>query len=171
MHHTFYFNFSNIIKKAWEGKKSTSTNFQTMGLAYDPNRVLRIPNSKKDRLLSGKDSDSETDSEQEDSIQMVPLCSISNTSTGDSCNLDNARLPYTSTALQNWEPSLVLLTSLTSVPSHPASYTLGKSFETCSSDEWMLRVPFSSTAWYPGALFYRLHGRSFRRQLYPNTAL
>ncbi|XP_014216612.1 uncharacterized protein LOC106645288 [Copidosoma floridanum] len=40
------------IKEAWSEKSSIATNLTQMGLAYDPNKVLQIPNIKKHMLQS-----------------------------------------------------------------------------------------------------------------------
>lgn len=39
--------FSKEIKQAWDRNKSVQTNLKEMGLSYDPNRTIKIPNSKK----------------------------------------------------------------------------------------------------------------------------
>ncbi|KAJ8970604.1 hypothetical protein NQ314_001139 [Rhamnusium bicolor] len=56
------FNVGNIgckeIKNEWEQKKSVETNLKDMGLSYDSNKTIEIPNSKKvykASLLSNKD--------------------------------------------------------------------------------------------------------------------
>lgn len=38
---------SKEIKNAWEYKKSIQANFEDMGLSFDPNKTLQIPNNKK----------------------------------------------------------------------------------------------------------------------------
>lgn len=52
--------FSKNIKDAWEHTKSTRHNLDDMGLAYDPNEALKIPNFKKEILsetrLKGMDN-------------------------------------------------------------------------------------------------------------------
>ncbi|XP_011302027.1 uncharacterized protein [Fopius arisanus] len=53
------------IKQAWDTKKSTKTNLHQMGLAYDPNQILKVPNvknamiKKAKRQASGEISESE----------------------------------------------------------------------------------------------------------------
>ncbi|XP_015116041.1 uncharacterized protein LOC107040460 [Diachasma alloeum] len=42
------------IKQAWNSKKSTKTNLHQMGLAYDPNQVLKVPNVKSALIKSAK---------------------------------------------------------------------------------------------------------------------
>ncbi|XP_071559942.1 nucleolar protein 16 [Temnothorax nylanderi] len=42
------------IKKAWENKISTRVNLKKMGLAYDPNEAVRIPNVKHEMLEEAK---------------------------------------------------------------------------------------------------------------------
>lgn len=40
------------MKNAWEKNKSVFTNFTEMGLSHDPNRTIKIPNSKSDMKVS-----------------------------------------------------------------------------------------------------------------------
>lgn len=56
------------IKQAWEVTKSTRRNLDEMGLAYDANEILKIPNTKQEileryrrKLEQSSDSDSEAD--------------------------------------------------------------------------------------------------------------
>ncbi|XP_046815480.1 nucleolar protein 16 [Vespa crabro] len=60
----------DTIKQEWEISKSTRTNLNEMGLAYDPNEVLPIPNVKRDLLEEAKQkfmlSDLQNDSEADD---------------------------------------------------------------------------------------------------------
>ncbi|XP_043279097.1 uncharacterized protein [Venturia canescens] len=42
------------IKNAWEHSKSTRSNLKEMGLAYDANQVLKIPNFKKEILSEAR---------------------------------------------------------------------------------------------------------------------
>ncbi|XP_012288889.1 nucleolar protein 16 [Orussus abietinus] len=54
------------IKNEWKQKVSTRSNLSEMGLAYDPNEVLQIPNTKRDFLEgSRKLSDHENNSVEE----------------------------------------------------------------------------------------------------------
>lgn len=46
--------FSDQIKKAWEGTRSTRVNLKEMGLAYDANEAVRIPNVKHEMLKEAK---------------------------------------------------------------------------------------------------------------------
>ncbi|KAL7301845.1 hypothetical protein TKK_0005452 [Trichogramma kaykai] len=39
------------IKEAWDNRRSTRNNLLNMGLAYDPNKVIKMPDSTKDVLL------------------------------------------------------------------------------------------------------------------------
>lgn len=61
---------SEQIKEAWEAKKSTRINLKEMGLAYDANETVRIPNVKRNMLEDAKrkavESDDSTDHESED---------------------------------------------------------------------------------------------------------
>lgn len=38
------------IRKAWERNKTMTTNLKEIGLAYDPNKVIKIPNVREQRL-------------------------------------------------------------------------------------------------------------------------
>ncbi|KAJ8924831.1 hypothetical protein NQ315_000985 [Exocentrus adspersus] len=56
------------IKEAWERTKSVETNLKEMGLSYDPNKTLEIPNTKKEfkaSLLSNENDWEETTVEEE----------------------------------------------------------------------------------------------------------
>lgn len=56
------------MKNAWEKSKSVETNFTEMGLSYDPNKSIKIPNSKSDIKVSLL---SNTDEWQE---EIIPSC-------------------------------------------------------------------------------------------------
>ncbi|KAK2586220.1 hypothetical protein KPH14_001478 [Odynerus spinipes] len=65
------------LKKEWEITKSTRSNLNEMGLAYDPNEVLPIPNVKRELLEEAKqkvlESDTQSESEEGDiDIQRIP---------------------------------------------------------------------------------------------------
>ena len=71
----FPLHFSKQIKEAWEPKKSTITNLYNMGLAYNPNKVLKIPNSKKEIFKAMKPGDQlspVSDSEDEKVEKKLP---------------------------------------------------------------------------------------------------
>ncbi|XP_011504842.1 PREDICTED: nucleolar protein 16 [Ceratosolen solmsi marchali] len=53
----------NEIKNAWNLKKSTVSNLSQMGLAYDPNQVLKIPNRRQEMLTAVTTSDENNDSQ------------------------------------------------------------------------------------------------------------
>lgn len=53
--------FSDAIKNAWESKHSVVKNLESMGLAYDPNQVLKMVNNK--RVLPEEFNESESDNE------------------------------------------------------------------------------------------------------------
>ncbi|OXU30434.1 hypothetical protein TSAR_011970 [Trichomalopsis sarcophagae] len=57
------------IKEAWEKKRSTVKNLAEMGLAYDPNQVLKIPNVKKEMLKFIKEGGDVDDSESETEVE------------------------------------------------------------------------------------------------------
>lgn len=46
----FPFDISPEIRKAWENRKTITTNLNDIGLGYDPNKVIKIPNAKQQRL-------------------------------------------------------------------------------------------------------------------------
>lgn len=46
--------FSDPVKKEWEDQKSTRVNLKNMGLAYDANEAVRIPNAKQEILEEAK---------------------------------------------------------------------------------------------------------------------
>ncbi|KAM0730644.1 Nucleolar protein 16 [Formica fusca] len=60
------------IKKAWTNTKSTRINLKEMGLAYDANEAVQIPNVKREMLEEAKrivrEDDSSSDHEAEDAI-------------------------------------------------------------------------------------------------------
>ncbi|XP_026672162.1 nucleolar protein 16-like isoform X2 [Ceratina calcarata] len=64
------------IKKSWEVTKSTRTNLKEMGLAYDPNEVLKVPNVREDIIKNVKNwkiTDAEDQSQNEEhDVEMVP---------------------------------------------------------------------------------------------------
>nr|XP_023017858.1 nucleolar protein 16 [Leptinotarsa decemlineata] len=41
------------VKNAWEKQKSVQTNLKQMGLSYDPNQTIKIPNKKKELICLG----------------------------------------------------------------------------------------------------------------------
>lgn len=46
--------FSDQVKKEWEDRKSVRVNLKRMGLAYDANEAVRIPNVKQEMLEDAK---------------------------------------------------------------------------------------------------------------------
>lgn len=64
------FSFSKPIKDAWDFKKSSLRNMKDMGLANDPNKVIKIPNFKQDkvklakRIVNQEESDEESEEER-----------------------------------------------------------------------------------------------------------
>ncbi|XP_041980188.1 nucleolar protein 16 [Aricia agestis] len=56
---------SKILKEAWNNKKSSYRNLREMGLANDPNKAIKIPSFKQEKLqiakkiVKGDDTDSE----------------------------------------------------------------------------------------------------------------
>lgn len=47
---SFRYIFSPEIRKAWENRKTITANLNEIGLGYDPNKVIKVPNNKQDRL-------------------------------------------------------------------------------------------------------------------------
>ncbi|VVD00597.1 nucleolar protein 16 [Leptidea sinapis] len=43
-----------VLKEAWSNKKSSLRNLRDMGLANDPNKVIKIPNLKEEKLKIAK---------------------------------------------------------------------------------------------------------------------
>lgn len=60
-----YFDYSDIIKEAWNHKKSSIRNLKEMGLATDPNKVIKIPNFKQDQIKKAKRMVNQDESEEE----------------------------------------------------------------------------------------------------------
>ncbi|KAK1130461.1 hypothetical protein K0M31_018593 [Melipona bicolor] len=64
------------IKQSWEATKSTRTNLNQMGLAYDPNDALQIPNTKRElieEVLKKKDENDEDKLQtEEEDVEMIP---------------------------------------------------------------------------------------------------
>ncbi|CAD1474888.1 unnamed protein product [Heterotrigona itama] len=63
------------IKQSWEATKSTRTNLNQMGLAYDSNDALKIPNTKREfikEVLKKKDENDEDKLETEEDVEMIP---------------------------------------------------------------------------------------------------
>lgn len=62
--------FSDQIKKAWEDKRSTRVNLEQMGLAYDANEAVQIPNVKHEmveeakRKITGNEDPSDHENEE-----------------------------------------------------------------------------------------------------------
>lgn len=67
---------SKEIKQSWEVTKSTRANLKEMGLAYDPNEILKIPNAKKEVIEDAKrkvlDPENMSESEEEE-VDMGPV--------------------------------------------------------------------------------------------------
>lgn len=41
--------YSPEIKKVWENRKTITSNLKEIGLAWDPNKVIKIPNAREER--------------------------------------------------------------------------------------------------------------------------
>lgn len=65
------------IKQSWDITKSTRTNLNQMGLAYDPNETLKIPNTKKeliDKVSKWKvEENDENKLQNEEDIEMTSV--------------------------------------------------------------------------------------------------
>lgn len=74
------------MKNAWEAKKSVETNLTEMGLSYDPNKTIKIPNTKrkfKVSLMSNEDEWKEEvvgqltiDSQSNEKLQVANLLEV-----------------------------------------------------------------------------------------------
>lgn len=42
--------YSPEIKKVWEDRKTITSNLKEIGLGYDPNKVIKIPNAHAERI-------------------------------------------------------------------------------------------------------------------------
>ncbi|CAK1585264.1 unnamed protein product [Parnassius mnemosyne] len=65
-----------IIKEAWDHKKSSFKNLAEMGLANDPNKVIKIPNFKQEKLKQAKEIVSKGESgilETEEETSQIPI--------------------------------------------------------------------------------------------------
>ncbi|XP_026498667.1 nucleolar protein 16 [Vanessa tameamea] len=64
-----------VIKEAWNHKKSSYRNLREMGLANDPNKAIKIPNFKQEQLRIAKqivkNGESDTE-EEEETVKRVP---------------------------------------------------------------------------------------------------
>ncbi|CAB3227037.1 unnamed protein product [Arctia plantaginis] len=64
------------LKDAWDFKKSTLRNMKEMGLASDPNKVIKIPNFKQEKVKIAKkivnEDESDDDDVEEEIVQLVP---------------------------------------------------------------------------------------------------
>lgn len=62
---------SKPIKDAWDFKKSSLRNMKEMGLATDPNKVIKIPNFKQAKVREAKrivNQESDEESEEEEVV-------------------------------------------------------------------------------------------------------
>ncbi|XP_014369511.2 nucleolar protein 16 [Papilio machaon] len=66
---------SEIIKEAWDHKKSTYKNLTDMGLANDPNKIIKIPNFKQEKIKQAKVivNKGEIENIDEETITTVPI--------------------------------------------------------------------------------------------------
>ncbi|XP_018569503.1 nucleolar protein 16 [Anoplophora glabripennis] len=67
------------VKNAWESSKSVETNLTEMGLSYNPNKTIKIPNSKKEfkaSLLSNKNDWNETVVEEQPSKEKLQVVEV-----------------------------------------------------------------------------------------------
>lgn len=64
------------VKQEWEVTKSTRANLNEMGLAYDPNEVLPIPNVKRELLEEAKRKAMESDEQPESGDEDVDMDSV-----------------------------------------------------------------------------------------------
>lgn len=43
------YSFSDEIRKVWEDRKTISSNLRDIGLGWDPNKIIKIPNAREER--------------------------------------------------------------------------------------------------------------------------
>ncbi|XP_028161511.1 nucleolar protein 16 [Ostrinia nubilalis] len=69
-----------VMKDEWDHKKSTLRNLTEMGLANDPNQVIKIPSFKKEQLKRAKKmvNDDESAESEEETIEVVPKIEVVN---------------------------------------------------------------------------------------------
>ncbi|EFN88369.1 nucleolar protein 16 [Harpegnathos saltator] len=63
------------VKKAWEVTKSVRTNLKEMGLAYDANEAIQIPNVKQEMLENAKRkvvADENMSDEEDEAMDVIP---------------------------------------------------------------------------------------------------
>ncbi|KAL4709427.1 hypothetical protein ACJJTC_019724 [Scirpophaga incertulas] len=61
-----------VMKDKWDYKKSTKRNLKEMGLANDPNKVIKIPNFKQQQLKRAKSMTDSADCDTEDDQEIQP---------------------------------------------------------------------------------------------------
>lgn len=61
------------IKDAWDFKKSSLRNMTEMGLANDPNKVLKIPNFKQEKVKMAKKIVNQDDSDNDVEEETLPV--------------------------------------------------------------------------------------------------
>ncbi|XP_076644667.1 nucleolar protein 16 [Halictus rubicundus] len=64
------------IKNSWEVTMSTKTNLKEMGLSYDPNETLKIPNAKRELIKEAKRKVVEPEEavwQEEEDVDMEPM--------------------------------------------------------------------------------------------------
>lgn len=47
--HCIFIHFSPEIKNVWENRKTITANLRDIGLGWDPNKIIKIPNAKEER--------------------------------------------------------------------------------------------------------------------------
>lgn len=57
------------MKEAWNHKRSSQRNLRDMGLANDPNKVIRIPSFKQEQIKKAKEMINHSDSEEENVVK------------------------------------------------------------------------------------------------------
>lgn len=70
-----YSNHSTQIEESWEVTKSTRRNLKQMGLTYDPNETLKIPNVRKEiirNVANWEIDDAEDKKQLEGDVDMTP---------------------------------------------------------------------------------------------------
>lgn len=69
----FHFVFcSPEIKKVWEDRKTITSNLKEIGLGWDPNKVIKIPNAHEERIRIAKQMNGFIE-EDNDKVEPQPI--------------------------------------------------------------------------------------------------
>ncbi|XP_076160527.1 nucleolar protein 16 isoform X2 [Ptiloglossa arizonensis] len=67
-----------LVEQSWDMTMSSRTNLKQMGLAYDPNGVLKIPNTKKEMIKEAKSKVVEPEDMSESEEENINLMYVKN---------------------------------------------------------------------------------------------